>query len=106
MIATEYDVEEGTKLLNELLKMSDTRLQSYAAEWDKLQEVSSKGSQSFLEEELNVIDTSFNQAMEKLANDMPVFTKEALNNAINEIATIFPEKYAELIAIDPNFLTI
>lgn len=103
MIATEYDVEEGTKLLNELLKMSDTRLQSYAAEWDKLQEVSSKGSQSFLEEELNVIDTSFNQAMEKLANDMPVFTKEALNNAINEIATIFPEKYAELIAIDPNF---
>ena len=44
--------------------------------------------------------------MEKLANDMPVFTKEALNNAINEIATIFPEKYAELIAIDPNFLTI
>lgn len=103
MIATEYDVEEGTKLLNELLKMSDTRLQSYAAEWDKLQEVSSKGSQSFLEEELNVIDTSFNQAMSKLANDMPVFTKEALNNAINEIATIFPEKYAELIAIDPNF---
>ena len=103
MIATEYDVEEGTKLLNELLKMSDTRLQSYAAEWDKLQEVSSKGSQSFLEEELNVIDTSFNQAMEKLANDMPVFTKEALNNAINEIATIFPEKHAELIAIDPNF---
>ncbi len=103
MIATEYDVEEGTKLLNELLKMSDTRLQSYAAEWDKLQEVSSKGSQSFLEEELNVIDTSFNQAMSKLANDMPVFTKEVLNNAINEIATIFPEKYAELIAIDPNF---
>ena len=103
MIATEYDVEEGTKLLNELLKMSDTRLQSYAAEWDKLQEVSSKGSQSFLEEELNVIDTSFNQAMEKLANDMPVFTKEALNNAINEIATIFPEKYADLITIDPNF---
>ncbi len=103
MIATEYDVEEGTKLLNELLKMSDTRLQSYAAEWDKLQEVSSKGSQSFLEEELNVIDTSFNQAMSKLANDMPEFTKEALNNAINEIATIFPEKYAELIAIDPNF---
>lgn len=103
MIATEYDVEEGTKLLNELLKMSDTRLQSYAAEWDKLQEVSSKGSQSFLEEELNVIDTSFNQAMEKLANDMTVFTKETLNNAINEIATIFPEKYAELIAIDPNF---
>lgn len=103
MIATEYDVEEGTKLLNELLKMSDTRLQAYVSEWDKLQEVSSKGSQSFLEEELNVIDTSFQQAMSKLANDMPVFTREALNNAINEIATIFPEKYAELIAIDPSF---
>lgn len=103
MIATEYDVEEGTKLLNELLKMSDTRLQAYVSEWDKLQEVSSKGSQSFLEEELNVIDTSFQQAISKLANDMPELTREVLEKTVAEVYTILSEKYADLITIDPSF---
>ena len=103
MIATEYDVEEGTKVINELLKMSDTRLQAYASEWDKLQEISSQRSKQFLDDELSVIDTSFNQAMDKLADDMQKVTEETLHRYISEFATIYPEKYAELIQLDPEF---
>lgn len=103
MIATEYDVEEGTKVINELLKMSDTRLQAYASEWDKLQEISSQRSKQFLDDELSVIDTSFNQAMDKLKTDLPEITRQALADSVNEIATVFPEKYAELIQLDPEF---
>lgn len=103
MIATEYDVEEGTKVINELLRMSDTRLQAYASEWDKLQEVSSQRSKQFLDDELSVIDTSFNQAMDKLKTDLPEITRQVLADYINEIATVFPEKYTELIQLDPEF---
>ncbi len=103
MIATEYDVEEGTKVINELLRMSDTRLQAYASEWDKLQEVSSQRSKQFLDDELSVIDTSFNQAMDKLKTDLPEITRQVLADSINEIATVFPEKYTELIQLDPEF---
>ncbi len=103
MIATEYDVEEGTKIINELLKMGDTRLQAYASEWDKLQEISSQRSKQFLDDELSVIDTSFNQAMDKLKTDLPEMTRQALADSVNEIATVFPEKYAELIQLDPEF---
>lgn len=103
MIATEYDVEEGTKIINELLKMGDTRLQAYASEWDKLQEMSSQRSKQFLDNELSVIDTSFNQEMNRLKNDLPEITRQALTDSVNEIATVFPEKYAELIQLDPEF---
>ena len=103
MIATEYDVEEGTKVINELLKMSDTRLQAYASEWDKLQEISSQRSKQFLDDELSVIDTSFNQAMDKLKTDLPEITRQALSDSINEISSVYPEKYAELIQLDPEF---
>ena len=103
MIATEYDVEEGTKIINELLKMGDTRLQAYASEWDKLQEISSQRSKQFLDDELSVIDASFNQEINKLKNDLPEMTRQALADSVNEIATVFPEKYAELIQLDPEF---
>lgn len=103
MIATEYDVEEGTKIINELLKMSDTRLQAYASEWDKLQEISSQRSKQFLDDELSVIDASFNQEMNRLKNDLPEMTRQALADSVNEIATVFPEKYAELLQLDPEF---
>ena len=103
MIATEYDVEEGTKIINELLKMSDTRLQAYASEWDKLQEISSQRSKQFLDDELSVIDASFNQEINRLKNDLPEMTRQALADSVNEIATVFPEKYAELLQLDPEF---
>ena len=103
MIATEYDVEEGTKIINELLKMGDTRLQAYASEWDKLQEMSSQRSNQFLDNELSVIDASFNQEINRLKNDLPEMTRQALADSVNEIATVFPEKYAELIQLDPEF---
>lgn len=103
MIATEYDVEEGTKLLNELLSMGDERLQAYVEEWEKLQEVSTKRSQEFLSGELIAIEAEYNKAMDSTIEGIKTYTTEVLQSVWNELLAMIPE-YAKLLEIDPTLM--
>lgn len=103
MIATEYDVEEGTKLLNELLSMGDERLQAYVEEWEKLQEVSTKRSQEFLSGELIAIEAEYNKAMDSTIEGIKTYTTEVLQSVWNELLATIPE-YAKLLEIDPTLM--
>lgn len=103
MIATEYDVEEGAKLLNELLSMGDERLQAYVEEWEKLQEVSTKRSQEFLSGELIAIEAEYNKAMDSTIEGIKTYTTEVLQSVWNELLAMIPE-YAKLLEIDPTLM--
>ena len=98
-------VEEGIAYIEELKRKYGTgeRLENYASSLDERRKQEEQRVQKILEEDLKAIDTSFNQAMDKLADDMQKVTEETLHRYISEFATIYPEKYAELIQLDPEF---
>lgn len=98
-------VEEGIAYIEELKRKYGTgeRLENYASSLDERRKQEEQRVQKILEEDLKAIDTSYNQAMDKLADDMQKVTEETLHRYISEFATIYPEKYAELIQLDPEF---
>lgn len=98
-------VEEGIAYIEELKRKYGTgeRLENYANSLDERRKVEEQRIQKIFEDDLKAVDTSFNQAMDKLANDMQKIIEEAFSRYINEFATVSPEKYAELIQLDPEF---
>lgn len=98
-------VEEGIAYIEELKRKYGTgeSLENYANSLDERRKQEEQRIQEIFEEDLKAVDTSFNQAMEKLANDMPELTREVLEKTVAEVYTILSEKYADLITIDPNF---
>lgn len=84
---TSLDVDQGTKVIEELLKLNDKEFVAYTSAWETKQLVAKKLAEDFYAEQLTTLDTNFNnkidQAMVNVPTTMQNIGQQAMNGFMN-----------------------
>lgn len=93
----ELDVEEGTKVIEKLLKLDDDDFKAYTSAWEEKQRKAKELAEGFYAEQLTTLDTNFNQKIDEALASVPTTMQDIGKNAMQGFMNGMDSQLSDLI---------